>query len=573
MSSSAQQGPIVLPPDLLAKVTEAVATLGPSPPLQAALDAANRPSQRLPPDLLALAQAHPSLAGAVAEALGPRALFISRYVAKKQLPEWVGALTGYVAALSFADPSVDRMLYRLREFGRTGGYPNCDISIPELLTEAERVFNTMARRGTALRVLDISGVPFRYCEEQHKGGLKEALVRALRASSKSLRELRLEGCQLCVDALRVAPLPQLRVLSLRPDQSYYADIIGALAPHSSVQDIRFENSAMFSQNLDSPACTRLCAGVTRLRIRHRWKGSAQDVSALLALFPKVKVLHWDVTPNEDFCQIVCSACPYIEELHFWPWSNLAEWRGSGPADDPERVAGAVEVTERKLRRIVTKTVITSDLANAIARHGMELLYLGVDIGPDNMEPLALVLTRCQKIRRLDLLFKENDAARLTGDFTSHMLRTRGWRSLKKSLECASEALSSFSLQYGSEHGPAEFDEEAMMDALVSIFKALGENARSLDIQIPMYTADYGVLVPRLAVLVDTVAQHNRNLEKLSLSFCMCDVDWGWSNAEEAEGKFAMLKDAIEKLRQGLPRLHNVYLDDVESEADPSREEE
>lgn len=554
-----------LPDELLERIVATIASPNPPPPIRPLLGDACRPYQPLGEDLLSVAVTHPNLHTSVVKGLGPRARFLTRAVTGNKLAQFVSALADHLVALSFLDPTVTKALFYLGSYVRGGRTAALDEYLQDLIVQSECVLTALASRNVALQVLDLSGVPFGHFKERELGRLTPALVNALRSSSHSLRELGLEGCQECTDAVKAVPLPQLQVLALNGCPLYYDGMIGALARRSRVTEIRFKKP-VFANYLRNSACTQVCAGVTHLRMLHNHRGSDEDFIAFLALFPLLKVLHWQIMGNETRIRNVRNACRTLEELHVWPWDKPHDFWNFMQPHVMNEVPRIVKIRKGKLRRLAAVSLMTSKFSDAVARDGTELRHLGVLVNLRSPQLLSSVLAQCRKIRRLDLLLCRQEQGLDPDSPTDRILHVRDWQALWRELEIASTELCEISVRCTSTYVPRALEqEEAAFEALSSCAISLGKRLKVLHISVPMHAIHFGIAVPRLTRLVNIASKHNLGLEELAL--VLHTVGVLWSNGGEKEAKYAELKRAMARLKRAAPGLHYLFLGGAEAIAD------
>ena len=552
----------------------------PRRPIKVNLDVANSLQTPLPSDLLAVAKSSNALAEATADALGDSVRVLNSSTAQP-FDEWVTALGPFVKGVSFYNAK------RAREKNLVGLSSKGPEYFDEIACEATKVFDALKKESVSLELLDVKSIPFSRCKAEKE--LETGLLGSLKQSGESLKELGLRATGACARAVSEAYLPALQVVELElkdfgdrgplhsgkgESAESFMEMLRALDGHAG----KAEKKATFSElrllTLHEAPCTdrpESCAGlfdaVKTLKLRDAWSNlhNEDPIAKFISLFPNLECLHWKGAPTEKHLRMIHGACGGLQALHL---SLCARYTHTGQSEVVDFDSSTLDylflACQGKLTSLAVKAKLTCEQLRILGENSPELEHLRMEIGRDNIEGLSLLVgSHCRKLRKLELWFVPDEVECLGED---------GWRILGDAVKSASDELYEISIMVEDERYPMETATTAMVEVMTEIVKFLGDRARKVCFQVPMATSRHAVVAGSLGKMMRTCGAHAKNLEDLTVSYILTDVDYDFEDEEEEKEIFEQLLEEKKIMMDALPLLETTYFGYVDDFAEERLEE-
>lgn len=530
-------------------------------------------SKTIPKTLLHIALSCRTLGSAVAELLRNDAVaLIAQHTKIRFLPGWVIALSHHIKAISTWDIEIGDV-----GIADTDVSPN--LTEEDLCYDTKRLLSCLRVANIALHVLDIASLPLHRIEGDRQV-LVEHLVHILNASKHRLMELSIPVDHIVARALQHVALPLVHMLEIHgpildDEESIPTGNICTAAQLLCVVDdsLRRVGGALKSLRLAG------IEGGSLLMMRDQAKmyqtvetlsvGDsiysrdtdvyARNVNALvdfIALFSNLRNFSWNGDVTEARLNRIVAACPRLEQITLTPLYNYTHSEGEDSLSDDERdidsLSGVFMACQGKLVSLKLRGFIPVEDWTALGRYNPHITRVSMEIGIDNVAAMIPFLgTHCRNVTALEFkLDRENQS-----------LGAAGWGLFQRAVESASEELQFIHVLNPSMSTALENDIEPAIDAMVGIFKALGDRARNICLEVPLNTRDYKPLVQALVRIARAAANFAKNLRYLQLDFAVSEgEDYFWWVDEDSErDHWNELLIANYELRRQVPSLEDVYL--------------
>lgn len=563
-----------LPFDLCEEIVKHIARLPRSAHVRPTLGNTEDIDEKIPPDLLPVAQSSPLLSTAVASVLGPRVRFLTRCVTATKLADWVRALAPHIKVVSFYEP----MLARLAG-GTSYHWDICpgNFKPRSLLREGITVLEAVSEPMIALRALDLTHVPV-YWDDTPKGTLNSklhsSLAIAFRHNAATLRELALPVSDVCARALEEVHLPKLEIAAFEfrapeyleseqaeePWQCDIARMLHALQVSGGggkgIRDLRLRNvlrNPLLGRDADglSPEFLRGVKALDVVTLLAHWCDNKQaDIATTCELFPELKCVRWNTHFTGEVMEHMVAKCPLLEEIHIDTHMTYLDIPGAmkvfGVRCELPRV---FEGAGDKLRSIILHGVFSTETIHALGATNPNLGSLELDVNLCNVSALVPLLTsQCRKLHNLDLKFYENPMQGLA------VPAMDGWQSLITAVCGASDALHVLKVADMEYTFADARDNDVLVEGICEILESLGDEVENVEFDIAVRITDYQVLFAAVRRVVETAIGWCGNLEKLSVTMETEEASH-WNNEEEKIMERASLLRAQKRLWKSARRLH------------------
>ena len=482
-----------------------------------------------PDDLLHVAQASNTLANAVICTLGWRAKFLS-FRRSIRLSEWIHLLAKHVKAFSLTG------LDDLENCGQCFGEVDCGCyDYYKILLKTLEALHTNDVALVALNLEELEKPKFERIEE-----IAGHMVRALRRSGSSLREIAVNVNRATALTMPRVTLPNLEVLQISSE--YYEDIEQmSVVPRTAklfgdilqgidgricnLRDLRLLN--MHEPPIfDRQSCPTFFAEVKKLTLMCGKTSKHREIANYIANFRSIEMLCWftgRICP--EGMSTIIAGCPYLRALHL-------------SLSDRDILPGEVDLGENsnklkelflsfqgKLSILDMTTNLPRPQIASLGENCQNLLSLEMEIDNENVGALSLLLgTHCRMLRKLCLRYSKG---------ANDCLGRDGWHDYKEGICSASDELRELCLFIGVNGTIPESATDEMALAISNILSFLRDRADCIVFRVPINTQNPFVVLEVLWNTFRVAEIHCRSLETFCLDFVK-DYSLGGYRVEDVQ---------------------------------------
>lgn len=472
-------------------------------------------------DMLHTAQASKALSRAVVYNLGPHAQILS-FLRSNRLSEWISILGKHVKA-----------------FGLTGAseLETCEEDCEENC-KCDNLHKGMLKTLKALHTNDVSLValdiedlettdPYR-AEE-----IAEVLIKALRRSSSSLKEMALHVNWATAMALPAVTLPKLDIVQISSfDHDSFADLVFKDLPNhsqllsdileslnghtnryakiSTVRELRLLE-IYEAPTVDRGKCLSLFSAIQDLVLTCRPTSNHNEIAMFIANFRSLRTLQW-VTESicpEDMNNIF-AGCPELNNLELFIENRNILPEDIPVAENTSRLNDLFVSFRGKLEAIVIQSNLSCSHIHSLAENNPNLLALKMEIDFASVEALGFLLAiQCRKLRMLKVRYSRD---------ANDCLGPNGWPAFARAICSSSNELLEISFEANLTGPMLESATFEMVEAIIDILEFMGDRAFSVEFRVPMGTRNPFTVMETVHRTLNVAKIHCRSIQNLCLDY-------------------------------------------------------